>query len=453
MKRLSFIKSLLLFSGGSLVPFKQQINRENIENNLENPKDGKELLMSDQRPRLYIRADESQIGRGLTLSGLRKRVKDPEYKEWASYEGEARYAASLPNIAMQYLLHGNKEDVQRVYSYLKKHPMSPREYTSYADAVYNGAIAFDWIRDALSDRQAENIMSMLVKGAEHLKHAVIKPSVNHNYTHVSMYGVTAVALAIYGEGEKYTAKAHEYMQAVTTLLEGKGKLLDTYKAKKGTWTEGNHYTPYVVYHTFLMTLRAISTATNRDYFNVIRNRYDNFIAPMSKYVIANTRPDFTLERIGDVTKRVIPSNTFLRPTMELMASELNFSTLQGQVRSYINAMEEYYGEHFVSSIYNWMMMTLYDSRLPDTPSYKTLPRTMRLGEGTYEHIMFRSRWGINGTLITYVSGWQFTDHQHFDKGSFLIYKKGGLTVDGGGTQACTVITGLTILPVRLLIME
>ncbi len=57
---------------------------------------------------------------------------------------------------------------------------------------------------------------------------------------------------------------------------------------------------------------------------------------------------------------------------------------------------------------------------------------MRLGQNSYEHIMFRNNWGEDGTLITYISGDHYTDHQHFDKGHFLIYKKGGLIVDGGG---------------------
>jgi hypothetical protein len=56
---------------------------------------------------------------------------------------------------------------------------------------------------------------------------------------------------------------------------------------------------------------------------------------------------------------------------------------------------------------------------------------MRMGEGTYEHIAWRNGWGPESTLITILAGDHFTDHQHFDKGQFLIYKHGGLAVDSG----------------------
>ncbi|MPY90995.1 MAG: hypothetical protein GEU99_24170 [Luteitalea sp.] len=387
--------------------------------------------VSSRRPRIFVRADAARVGRGLTLAELRARARQPVYRDWISYEGTATGWAQLPALAMQYLLTRDAEAAERVGEALDRTPFPYAEHTSTAAAVYHSAIAFDWVRDALSAEQAGRIAAKLVEGAEHLKQGVTAPSINHNYSLESLYGVATVALAIYGESERCTQKALEYLTAVDHMLQGDDMLLDAFRAKGGTWAEGNHYTPFVVVHPFLMTLRALTTATNTDYFHLIRERYGDFLEPMAKFLVANVRPDFTLERIGDVTQRVVLRDTFLRPSLELLASELDDAALQGQVRSFLQEASTYYGREFVPDLFGWMMLVSYDSRLPSEPSYRTLPLAMRFGEETYEHIMLRSGWGENSTLITYLSGDHFTDHQHFDKGHFLIYRNGGVIVDGG----------------------
>jgi hypothetical protein len=240
------------------------------------------------------------------------------------------------------------------------------------------------------------------------------------------------ALAAYGEGENIDRKAIDDLNIVRGALLNDNMFLETFRQKGGTWGEGNHYTPFVVFYPFLMTLRGMTTASGTDYFDIVRDDYENFIAPMATFVLANFRPDFTLERIGDVTGRVVPRGTFLRPLLDLLASEITNSRLQGQIHSFANQLSECYGQDLVPDIYGWMMLVNYDSRLLVIPSYKSLPLAMRLGENSYEHIMFRSGWDEDATLITYISGDHYTDHQHFDKGHFLIYKHGGLVIDGGG---------------------
>jgi hypothetical protein len=390
------------------------------------------VKISDLRPRLFVRADEDRVGSGLTVSALRSRSREPAYQNWINYTGGINGWESLPAMAMQYLLKGDKKIAQSVGEYIANTPYNFGEHTSAASMVYNSAIAFDWVRKALPNDMALKICARLAEGAEHLKGGVMSPSINHNYTTVSLYGVAMAAMAIYGESDAYDQKAASYLDMVNRLLLDEHMLFATLKAKQGTWGEGNHYTPYVVFYPLLMTLNGLSTATSRDYFGIIREQYDNFLVPMSKFIIANFRPDFTLERIGDVTTRVVPHKTFLRPFIDLMALKINDPTLQGQIHSFSKQLSAYYGADLVAEPYRWMMLVNYNAKIPSQPSYTTLPTAMRLGENTYEHIMFRSDWSENGTLITFLSGDHYTDHQHFDKGHFLIYKKGGLIVDGGG---------------------
>lgn len=407
-----------------------QQNPQNI-NHFNNNND-EDLIISQHRPRLFVKSDEAKVGRGVTVSGLRSRLNDPMYKNWINFSLELKGWASLPAIAMQYLLKGDKKNALTVGEYIANTPFSSKEHTSSAAAVYHSAIAFDWVRNELPDEMASKISAKLVEEAEHLKKGVISPAINHNYSIVSLYALATVAVAIYGEGEENNQKSLEYLRMIDNLLTSDNMLLDVFEQKEGTWGEGNHYSPYVVFYPFLMTLRGLTTATNVDYYTLIRNEYGNFIKPMSKFIIANFRPDFTLERIGDITGRVVPVGSFMRPLLELLASEIDDAELQGQVHSFSRSMANYYNTELVPDVYRWMMMVNYDSNLPDKPSYKTLPLVMRFGKNSYEHIMFRNSWEENGTLITYISGDHYTDHQHFDKGHFLIYKKGGLIIDGGG---------------------
>lgn len=389
-------------------------------------------IISNLRPRLFVRADDAIAGRGLTVSELRSRLHHDAYKDWVDNSGEEMAWGSLPAMAMQYLLTGDQEKARKVGEYIVNTPFAFNEHTATAAIVYNSAIAFDWVRNALSDDMAAKISARLVEGAEHLKGGVLSPSINHNYSIVSLQGVAMVAVAIYGEGDDNSRKAFEYLKMIDDLFLKDQKLFDTFQEKKGTWGEGNHYTPFVVFHPFLMTLRGLATATNTDYFKIIREDYGNFIEPMSKFVIANFRPDFTLERIGDVTGRVVPHKTFLRPVLDLLASEIQNHDLQGQVHSFSKELSRYYGPDLVDDVHEWMQLVTYDAGLPDEPSYKTLPLVMRLGEDSYEHIMFRNGWEEDATMVTYITGDHYTDHQHFDKGHFLIYKKGALVIDGGG---------------------
>lgn len=198
-------------------------------------------IISHLRPRLFVRADEAKLGKGLTVSALRSRLKDPAYRDWIDYNPEVVGWESLPAIALQYLLKGEKKNALSVGEYLTNTPFPYKEHTSTAAAVYNSAIAFDWVRDALSDEIANKITAKLVEGAEYLKEGVITPSINHNYTIVSLYGVATVAVSIYGEGKENSQKALEYMKIVKSLLVSDHMLLETFKEKQGTWEEGNHY--------------------------------------------------------------------------------------------------------------------------------------------------------------------------------------------------------------------
>ena len=118
-------------------------------------------------------------------------------------------------------------------------------------------------------------------------------------------------------------------------------------------------------------------------------------------------------------------------TIEALAAGLGDTDDAARLRSFGDALLDTYGDKAVLPSFQWGMRVFYDPAARRRPSYTSLPLAMRMGAGTTEHIVFRNGWSPDSTQITILAGDHFTDHQHFDKGQFLIYHRGALTVDGG----------------------
>jgi hypothetical protein len=234
-----------------------------------------------------------------------------------------------------------------------------------------------------------------------------------------------------GEADPFDRKATEYLKLAGEWLEGPGKVLDTWNARQGAWAEGSHYTFHETVRTLIMTLHAYRTASDTDYLGRSEKPYGNFVAGTGRFLIACTRPDLTFERTGDVLPSRALASITVPLTVEMLASGLDDGDERARLRSFSRELCEAYGEKALDPSFDWGMRVFFDARAGTTPSYRTLPLAMRLGAGTDEHIVFRNGWDADSTVITILAGNHYTDHQHFDKGSFLIYHGGGLAVDSG----------------------
>jgi hypothetical protein len=295
------------------------------------------------------------------------------------------------------------------------------------------ANAFDWIYSGLSGTDRAAIMANIIATADSSLDFILhgEPDINHNYTYMALGTLGICGLVLKGEIEPFNRKAEEYLTLTRQWIEGPGKILDTWKARQGAWAEGSHYTFHETLRNLVMLLQAFRSATDIDYFRRVERQYDNFLAKAGRFLIASIRPDLTFERIGDCSpSRVLPILT-VPVTLEALAVGLRNSPEASRLRSFAEEIREAYGSKAVHPAFDWGMRIFTNSAGSCDPSYRTYPLFLRMGAGTDDRVVFRNGWGVNSTMVTIVAGDQYTDHQHFDKGQFLIYRGGGLAVDSG----------------------
>ncbi len=387
-----------------------------------------QVRVSALHPRVFVRHDRAVVGKGLRVEELRRRAADPAYTAWREPVAGAGAAANLERAA-RYLESGEAAELHAVREFLLTHTFSFEKHD--VGGFLAGAemcAAFDWIYGALSPDERTQIMRNLVVTAESSRKFLERggPDINHNYTYMALNTVAVCGLVLHGEAQPFHQTARRYLELARDFLEPTGMVLDTWAARRGAWAEGSHYTFHETLRNLIWTLAAYRTATNRDYFE-----HRTFLREAGRFLVGMVRPDFTFERLGDCAPNRVLANHTVPVTAEMLAWGLGKAGDAARLRSFGAALGRAYGRDAVHLAFQWGMRFFREPSAPVQPSYQTLPRAQRFGPDTSELIVFRSGWDPDASQITLVAGDHFTDHQHFDKGHFLVYRRGGLVVDGG----------------------
>jgi len=393
-----------------------------------------EPRVSSLHPRIYVRHDHAIVGQGLTVSQWRARLQDMEYARFKRRALAIRGASAIVERAARYLEDGNSADLELVSEFLRTQAFSLAKHgVSGLMAGAEMAIALDWTYAGLSPSDRASAMANIVTTADSSQDFLLHgdPDINHNYTYMAMNTLAVCGLVLKGEPVPFHQKAIDYLALAERFLAAPGMALDTWNAREGAWAEGSHYTFHETLRNFVLMLLAYRSAGDLDYLPLIERVHGNFLWKAGRFLMASTRPDMTFERIGDSSASRVTANLTVPLTVEMIAAGLSDRDEVAQLRSFSDALLKTYGEQAVHPAFDWGMRIFFDPRAAKMPSYQTLPQAMRLGAGTYEHLMFRNGWTPASTLITILAGDHFTDHQHFDKGQFLIYHRGGLAVDSG----------------------
>lgn len=387
--------------------------------------------ISSLHPRIFLRNDQARIGIGLKLKEFQTRFRQKEMVQWRQpvrLEG----IASAVEIAARYLEEGKKDDLSAVRDFLTTHTFSyQKDDVGGFLAGAEMAVAYDWIFQGLTPEERLPILANIVTTANSSRDFLLngEPDINHNYTYMALGTMAVCGLVLHGEPEPYHQISIQYLQLAEEWLEEPGKVLDTWKARGGAWGEGTHYTFHETWRNLVMTFQAYRTASDRNYFAIQEQRFDNFMAKSGKFLGASTRPDWTMERIGDCSpSRALPLIT-VPVTMLALINGLSNSKDKVQLQAYVDELVSTYGESAVHPVFGWGMRIFMAPQKQN--SAFTPPLFQRFGPGTDDRFVWRNGWNKDSTQITIIAGDHFTDHQHFDKGHYLIYNRGALAVDGG----------------------
>ncbi len=390
-------------------------------------------LISTLHPRIFVRNDAARQGQGPTVTEMRRRAADPSYGRWQG-RVEKDDSSAIVERAARYLESGGQDDLHAVRDFLLTHAFSyEKNDVGGFLAGAEMATAFDWVYAGLSPGERAAAMANITTTAEASRHFLLEgqPDINHNYTYMALNTVAVCGLVLSGEPDPYGQTAKKYLELAREFVEGQGRVLDTWSAREGSWSEGSHYTFHETVRNLVMMFAAYRSASDSDYFALVKQRYGDFLAKTGLFLIGSTRPDFTFVRTGDTSaNRVAPTLT-VPVTLAALAAGLGETDDAARLRSFNDALLAAHGDKAVHPYFHWGMRTFHEPAARRTPVYSSMPLAVRMGAGTTEHLVFRNGWNPDSTQITILAGDHFTDHQHFDAGQFQIYHRGALAVDGG----------------------
>ena len=370
-------------------------------------------LKSD-RPRLLLRP--AGTDRVVTLEQLRSIPHDADFDAMLD---QLRHQSSAAAQAMVWLLTGDKTAADAAVARLRgfKPSASPNSFDVYF-GLRELALAYDWLhsyegftpeaRAEARQKAAPLAEAGLRIGDDHLF---------HNYVWQASGGVMLWALATAGEDESSNALYAEIRNRFETRLLPGLEYLD------GVPGEPLWYWALYDLSPAALSLLAAQSASDHDVFGGIAARHGDFLARQFEYLMVSTCPDLSYTPFGD-TKNGPDGGVTHEMAGVLCGAAWALKSGDGAwfdpwiARK--RGLKRFYGE---TAIFYF----LYARRLTARPVEP--PLALLAGGAQGGHFVARSGWDDDATVVALRCTDHFGDHNHYDQGSFIIYRHGMLAVD------------------------
>jgi hypothetical protein len=186
----------------------------------------------------------------------------------------------------------------------------------------------------------------------------------------------------------------------------------------------------------VLTLCGLRSATTVDPFEEIRAHHGDFLRGTARFYMAMARPDWTLERLGDMNQFKPLLRDQHRFVLEALATGLRQDggdlQVPAMLEHFSDGVHAAYGWRDTHRNFAWGMLLFADPQARrDAAAYAAQPLVQVFGRGTLDLVIVRHGWNEDGTMLTFTAGDHFLDHQHFDKGAFTLYHHGALAIDSG----------------------
>jgi hypothetical protein len=374
---------------------------------------GRAPAVTAERPRLLLRAGKTPPA--ISLRDLERVPRDDDFRVMFDRLARCRKASAQ---AMLYLLSGEKKYAEAALARMRawKPPEKIGPFEVYFQ-LREMALAYDWLHDypgfdetsrAELRRKAAPLLERGMKiGDDHIF---------HNYVWMSNCGAWLWALAISGD-DPAAGAAVETLYA--RLRDG---LIPGMEYLKGAPGESMWYWALYDFSPALQCFLAARSALSSDPAGLGRGRPE-WLRRQFENVIACTRPDMKYVPFGDSKTGPDGGVTHEMAGMIAAATWLLDSPSGAHLGRWLAAKrgpKRYYGE---TGIFYFLYARSVKTR-PAEPPLAALS-----GDGNGGHAFARSSWKPDATMIAFRCTDHFGDHNHFDQGSFTVYRDGELALD------------------------
>ena len=372
------------------------------------------------RPRVLLRP--AGTTRAVTLEQLKAIPRDEEFGKLL---GQLRGEKSAAAQAMVYLLAGEKSAADAAVKRLREFraPASPNSFDVYF-GLRELALAYDWLsgyQGFTKEARAE------VRGnAAPLVEAGLKISDDHlfhNYVWQSAGGLALWALAAAGED----AESDRLYATIRARLNE--RLFPGMEYLAGAPGEPMWYWALYDFSPAALAVLAAQSASDQDLAGRIRDGHGDWLARQFAHVIGCTLPDLSYTPFGDTKTGAGgvtgPDGGVTHEMAGVLCgvSWLLDSRSGAWFDRWVAAKrgpKRFYGETAV-------FYFLYARDLKAEPAEP--PLAVFAGSQGGGHVITRSGWNDGATVVALRSTDHFGDHNHFDQGSFMIWRQGWLAID------------------------
>jgi hypothetical protein len=274
------------------------------------------------------------------------------------------------------------------------------------------AVAYDWIYDDLDEITRKKFLDRIVRITEeaikYYKEIRVSPynDVGYARLHNSFFIGALVSYPDHPRGEELIRFSKDILfnvyLPVWKQIIGEG----------GGWHEGIEYIQIGIGNVIVPTLLSWGFATGTDLL-----RENSWLEQLIYYPIYTTRPDKTPLRLSDLNTSSLSMFNGMRPLTNVYNNPYG--------RWWLTKGRSSRG-NIAPGAWPWFPPTPSDA--PSKPVSELPLHRFFKGLGL---VIMRSDWTEDAVYASFRTGDNYWSHQHFDSGSFTIYRRGALAIDSG----------------------
>ncbi|HVH41797.1 MAG TPA: hypothetical protein VM925_05620 [Labilithrix sp.] len=348
--------------------------------------------------------------------------------------------AGPENAALMYLLTSDAKYAESAWAWTQKVRENDIQggdngnYLEFGDMVSSIAIVLNWAKAGLSEAQQKELADWLDASCDELWFhpggsgwAIADdqfPSAGNNFRMAFIEGTVHAGYALHALGD---SRGQKWIDLGIQKLEMKGGVFEYLDVRQsgGDWLEGTNYGQRSKQRLF-HALAAIASMGGKNYFNE-----KPFFANAIQFATYQAQPDNkVLYPGGDLARSAVSEiSSYDREYMQVATYWLCDSPARRLGQHYLTKVADTYEDSKRSFDYSaaFYLDLLYALDIPALDA-TTLPLSYRAAGTNW--VNGRSGWDTHATSFS-LSGAPLVEqsHQHFDPGSFLLYKDGWLLVN------------------------